>query len=223
MPFGIGGGKSSSSSFVDPRQQPFLDFLRNTSQSNYSQFGQGAGQWAQQMAPQFVQQGQGYAQQATANPFLQNLQTMSQPGGNRQLIGQQVGQLGQDIGRQFQQQIMPGIRRDAIGLGGFGGTRQGVAEGIASQGAMDAFSRGVTDIYGQNSMMAQQAGIAGGGLQMQGSLGAMTGLGDLFNLGMGQFTGGFSPLLAMSDIIGGPTVLDRSRNRSFNASFSPAE
>jgi hypothetical protein len=220
--FGIGGSSSRSSSYVDPKQQPYLDFLRNASQNVYQQFGQGAGQFAQQAGGQLFQQGLGYAQQATSNPFLQNLQAMSQPGGNQQLIGQQIGQLGADLGRNFQEQLLPGIRRDAIGLGGFGGTRQGVAEGIAAQGTQDAFARGATNIYGQNAQMAQQAGIAGGGLQAQGSLGAMMGLGGLFDVGMGQFTGGFSPLMSLSDIIGSPTVLDKSRAKSGNVGISPA-
>lgn len=218
MAFSLGGSKSSSSSFVDPKQQPYLDFLRNAGQNTYQQFGQGAGQWSQQMAPQLMQQGQGYAQQATNNPFLQNLQAMSTPGGNQQLIGQQIGQLGQDIGRTFQQQILPGIRSDAIGMGGFGGSRQGIAEGVAAQGAFDAFSRGATDIYGQNAQMAQQAAIGGGGLLGQGALGAMSGMQGLFDLGMGQFTGGFNPLMALGQIIGGPTVLDKSKGKSFSMS-----
>ena len=214
--FGGGRTSASSSSFVDPKQQPYLDFLRNASQGMFQNYGQDAGQWSQQYAPQLFQQGQQYAQQATSNPFLSNLQGMSTPGGNQDLINRQVSQLGQDLGRTFQQQVLPGIKSDAIGMGGFGGTRQGVAEGMASQGFADAFSRGTTDIYGQNAQQAQQAAIAGGGLLGQGALGAMSGLGGLFDLGMGQFTGGFSPLMALGGIIGDPTVLDKSKSSSWN-------
>jgi hypothetical protein len=223
MPFGFdfSKSKSSSSSFVDPSQQPFLDFLRNTGQSLYGQNGAGAQNFASQQGQALFNQGLGYANQAVSNPFLSSLQQMAQPGGNQQLIGQQIGQLGADLGRNFQQNLMPGIRRDAIGLGGFGGTRQGVAEGIAAQGTQDAFARGATQIYGQNAQMAQDAGIAGGNLLGQGALGAMGGLGGLFELGLGQYTGGFAPLNNLAAIIGGPTVLDQSKGRttSFGGTF----
>jgi hypothetical protein len=212
--FGASKSSTSSSSFVDPRQQPYLDFLRNAGQGYYQQYGQGAGQFAQQQGGQLFGQGQQYLNNLQSNPFMTNLQTQGTPGGDPNLINQQVGQLGADLGRNFQQQLLPGIRRDAIGLGGFGGTRQGVAEGLAAQGTQDAFARGATDIYSQNAQMANQANIAGAGINAQSQLGALAGLGGLFDLGMGQYTGGFSPLLGLSQIFGQPTVLDKSKGKS---------
>ena len=38
----------------------------------------------------------------------------------------------------FNQVVLPGIRNQAITMGGFGGSRQGIAEGLASQGLLNA-------------------------------------------------------------------------------------
>jgi hypothetical protein len=90
----------------------------------------------------------------------------------------------------FQNVIMPGITQEGVVSGGFGGTRQGIAEGLAAQG----LNRTIGDIsanmgnqaYGQGLQamtqglgIQQQAanatlqGILGaGGLQQSGTLGA---------------------------------------------------
>jgi len=38
----------------------------------------------------------------------------------------------------------------------------------------------------------------------------------LFDVGLGQFTGGMAPLGLYSQILGAPTVLDKSRQSSFS-------
>lgn len=78
----------------------------------------------------------------------------------------------------FQRQIMPGIANDAVSAGGFGGTRQGIAEGIAASD----LNRQVGDVsasiqnnaYNQGlQAMAQMAG------QSPGSAGILQGLGAI--------------------------------------------
>lgn len=52
----------------------------------------------------------------------------------------------------FQQNILPSIRNDAVAAGQFGGSRQGIAEGIASQ----ALTQGIGDVSAQISNAAFQ-------------------------------------------------------------------
>lgn len=213
--FGGGSGYESSRSFVDPKQQPFLDFTRNLGRSLVGQYGAGAGQFSQQAGAGLFGQGLGLLGSLSSNPFLTALQ--GQAGGNPGLVNAQIGQLQADLGRSFRQEVLPGIGRDAVGIGAFGGSRQGVAEGIAAQGFADAFSRGVTDIQSADALRAQQAAISGGGLLAQGALGGIAGLGSLFDVGLGQFTGGFAPLSIYSQILGAPTVLSEGQSKSSNS------
>ena len=87
--FSFGSSKSSSSSqssgfnfgqsFVDPGQQPSLDFIRNAGMDLFNQQQPGLqGLFGQ--AEQLGQQGQGFLGQLTDNPFLSALQ--GQAGGN---------------------------------------------------------------------------------------------------------------------------------------------
>jgi len=217
MPFELSRGSSSSQSYVDPSQQPFLDFTRNLGQSLTGLNTSGAQQFAGQAGGNLFGMGMGMLPQLGNNPFLQSLQ--AQAGGNPGLVNQQVEQLSSDLGRSFQQQVLPGISRYAGGVGALGGSRQGVAEGIAGQGFADAFSRGVTDIYSADALRSQQAATAGGGLLAQGLLGGLSSMPGLFDTGLGQFTGGFAPLSIYSGILGAPTVLDRSRQSTAGIGF----
>ena len=218
MPFGVdfGGSKSSSSSqsYVDPRQQPYLDFLRNTGMGMLQGFGGAPQQFAQGAGQQLYGMGNQFLGGLMGNPFLAGL--AQQAGGNQGLIDRQVNQLGADIGQQFNQQILPGISRQYQGIGGLGGSRMGVSQGIAAQGAADALSRGITDIYTADSMRSLQAGSTGAGIFSQGLLGGLAAMPGLFDLGMAQFTGGLAPLLAYNQIVGPPTVLDKSKSSSFS-------
>jgi hypothetical protein len=215
----IGGSSSraSSKSFVDPLQQPFLDFVRNLGMDLTGQNTQGAQDFAGQAGASLFGQGQELLGGLTQNDFLSALQ--QQAGGNQQLVGQQIGQLESSLGRAFNQQVLPGIRRDATAVGALGGSRQGVQEGIASQGFADAFSRGATDIMGADAQRSLQAGTAGAGIFTQGSLGGLSQLSNLMNTGMSQFTGGFAPLSIFADILGGPTVLDESKQKKIEANI----
>ena len=75
---------------------------------------------------------------------------------------------------------MANIRGGAIQSGGYGGSRQGIAEGMALSGAADAATRAAADIYGQ---------AYGQGLDAQGRTLGMTG--DLLSAG-------FQPYAALS-------------------------
>jgi len=213
----FGGTSTSSRSYVDKAQQPFLDFTRNLGMGLTGNLTGLADAYAQQAGSNLYGAGTAMLPQLTNNPFLQSLQ--QQAGGDPALVDRQIGQLGSDLGRAFQQQVIPGIRRDAGGYGALGGSRQQVAQGIAGQGFADAFSRGATDIYAADRNRQLQAATTGGGLLSQGVLGGLSSLQGLYDVGLSQFTGGFAPLSLYSSILGAPTVLDKSRSRGFNVGF----
>ena len=259
------GGQEST--FVDPAQQPFLDLVRGqAAQLAGQQQGQigglfdlagglgGQGQdflgglfGTQQELGQGFGGGFGQGQAGIdalsgiaqgTDPASQALQ--QQAFGQNPALQQQIGQLGQDINRQFQQQLV-GIESEAIGGGQLGGGRQGVAQGLLGQSAQDAFSRGATDLRGQDigrQLQAAQAlgglqggaaqGLAGlGGQQALGTaglnqagqlgqgqlgLGGLQSLQGLFNLGFSPFEAEFTPLQSLSQIIGTPTRLGQGTN-----------
>jgi len=258
---------TSTSTFVDPAQQPFLDFLRQSAQGTFEQTNAGIGglfglagnlgQQGQQALSGLQQTGQQLGQgvdvgvgQGQGGIDALNLLAQGQglgqgqlqriAGGNDPAVGQQIGQLGSDLERQFGQ-LLPGITNQAVGGGQLGGGRQGVAQGLLGQATQDAFGRGATDIRfqdlqrqlaaaGQLGQQQQQAGgalgqlgtqqgIAQGGLDLQGlqgqaqtQLGGLGQLQGLFNLGFSPFEAQFSPALNLAQIIGQPTTLSQGES-----------
>lgn len=217
MGFGFSFGKSRSTQNVWGPQQDYLKGLYGDAQNLAgnqnlaSLFGTAGG---------LFDQGQGFLAGLGNNPFMQNLSGFGQP--NSQLLSRQIDQLGADIGRNLNQNILPGIQSNAIGLGGGGGARQGVAEGIAAQGATDALTRGATDLMTADYNRAMQANIAGGQLGLQQAMGGLSGLEGLFNLAMAPYAAQWMPLQNLSGIIGAPTVLGSStaRNMDFDSGIS---
>ena len=208
MPFGFGANASESfsqslstsqasgRSFVDPSQAGFLDFTRNLAQNLAGQqFGQTGGLFG--TAAALGQQGQQFL--GSLGQSIGGLQGMGGPAVQQQ----QIGQLGQDIGAFFNQQVLPGIGRGAIGAGGLGGGRQGVAQGVAAGEALRAFTGGATDIMA-NAQQQRLSGLLGAS---QGALGGVSSLGGLFSLAQAPFAAQFSPLLSLASIVGSPTVL----------------
>lgn len=125
------------------------------------------------------------------NPFLQG--NINALGTN---INQQLGQQMQMIGGQAGQ------------AGQVGGGRQGVAEGLAVQGAQRQFSQGANQMlsqdyqnqgaYAQEFMGAQQGAMGG----------YMDALGQQMNLGMGGLGAQWQPLLMQAGLLG-PAVLEQ--------------
>ena len=66
---------------------------------------------------------------------------------------------------QFQEQILPGLRQSGIAAGhGVGGSRQGIAEGIATGKLLDRLadvSTGITESAAGRALQAQQLGLSG--------------------------------------------------------------
>lgn len=85
----------------------------------------------------------------------------------------------------YQEQALPAIRNEAVGTGNFGSSRQGVAEGIATRGMLNAVgdttAKTTEDLYGKNLTAQLQAmGLAPtiqGALQAPGQ--AVSSVGDV--------------------------------------------
>jgi len=88
--------------------------------------------------------------QSTMNSFLdgqidtRGLDAMQNAVTNRAMVG--YGDALQDAGNMFTQQIAPSIRSGAMLSGQYGGSRQGVAEGIASGQIGQQMARGARDL-----------------------------------------------------------------------------
>ena len=230
--------QSSSRSFVDPQQQPFLQNLRSQATS-----------LQQSQAPQRAQAGfdlGGDLLQAGGQGLSNIGNIQGQLGGNLQGFGatgdasqalraqafgqnpelqNQINLLGQDIGQTFNQQILPGIQSEAIGAGQLGGGREGVAQGLGIQSALGEFQRGAStlrsDDINRQLAAAGQLGQLGLGQQAQTAgqlgqagqlnLGAIDSLQSLFNLGLAPFAAEFGGLEQLAGIIGDPTILQEAR------------
>ena len=205
---------SQQSTFVDPSQQPFLDFVRAQAQNlqgqqqgqvgglfdlagNLGQQGQnflGGLQGTQQTLQQGFGGGFGQGQagidaltaQAGGTGLGQG-QLQRIAGGNDPAVQGQIDALGSDLARQFSQ-LLPGIESQAIGGGQLGGGRQGVAQGLLGQATQDAFGQGAADIRFQD--LQRQFGAAStlqqGQTQAGGALGQLGGQQELATAGLNQ-------------------------------------
>ena len=230
--------QSSSRSFVDPQQQPFLSNLRSQAQSLQQSQQAPLGQAAFDLGGQLSQTGQqgitniGNIQQALggelpgfgASADAQQALRQQAFGENPELQNQ-INLLGQDIGQTFTQQILPGIQSEAIGVGQLGGGREGVAQGLGIQSALGEFQRGAStlrsDDINRQLAAAGQLGQLGLGQQQQTAgqlgqagqlnLGAIDSLQGLFNLGLSPFAAEFGALNNLAGIIGQPTLLQEAQ------------
>lgn len=114
-------------------------------------------------------------QQATQTQFNKSLAAMQpglnfltsgrvlHPGSNPALRGA-IDAATRPAIQSFREQVLPGITQESLGAGGFGGTRQGIAEGLASRGLQQT----VADTGASMSNTNYQAGLQA----MVGGLGA---------------------------------------------------
>lgn len=160
--------------------------------------GYGGGRQGTQPIPQ---QGGGYQQDPLSGlgasllgqgqGITNQLAMMGQTG--NPFAGAQIGQLGEGLGRLFNQQIMPGIQSTFGQSGTLGGDRQALALGQAAEGLGQSFTTGALDLLGNSSQLALQANQA-----------ALGGLGGLFNLGNASV---FGSLPGLASLLGNPAIL----------------
>lgn len=71
------------------------------------------------------------------------------------------------INQQYNEQVLPNIRSGAMGAGQYGGSRQGIAEGIAARGLTATSSDFANQLYG-NAYESAQGRAANAGLALSG-------------------------------------------------------
>jgi hypothetical protein len=125
----------------------------------------------------------------------------------------------------LKQNILPGIRSGAQAMGGFGGSRQGIAEGNAITGTNQALGNSLANM-GLNAYGMDQnfyTGQRGQDIQQQ-RLGAdlfgmgMTGLGNqgagMYNAGLSQFNAGAMPFQTFQGMLSPFTGLNSSQQQT---------
>ena len=106
-------------------------------------------------------------------------------------LAQQAGAISQNATRALNEQMLPGVRSEAIAAGGFGGSRQGIAEGLAMGRTADAISGAVGNLYAQDYQNAQNRNLQRYGMDTQSALGLgqldaqNRGIDNSFALGLG--------------------------------------
>lgn len=124
-------------------------------------------------------------------------------GGQNPFLQQNINQLGTTLNRNLNEQILPSIENEAIGVGGLGGGRQGIAAGIAGRGTQEAIAQGTTSL--QTNAYNQRAGAANAQLGQ---------LGNLFGLSQAPFQSQFAPLQNLGGLLGSATVLGKQGSTS---------
>lgn len=172
MSGGGGGGNTTTVQQSDPWSgiQPYL-------KSGYQQLDQAAsqipsyypGQTYANLTPEQMQSQQmqlGYASSPAMQGTIANslgaanygLNSVYDPQSNP-VIQQYVQSVTRPLYEAYNEQVLPGIQDQAVAAGGLGGSRQGVAQGIASRGLTNAVGDVSTGIYNNayNTGMDQQA------------------------------------------------------------------
>lgn len=84
---------------------------------------------------------------------------------NNPYLDDQISALGKDLSGNFLENVAPGLRSGAVAAGGFGGSRQGIVEGLGTQGVSDALGREAANLRGtafenaQNRMQQVATGL----------------------------------------------------------------
>lgn len=139
---------------------------------------------------------------------------------NNAVLNEQIGGLGEDIGQFFNQQILPGIQSEAIAGGGLGGSRQGIAEGMAAQTAGREFQRGATTLRAGDIQARDNAAIALGQNRVSGAQAGLGGLGSVAGIADFGFGADLAPFERLSALLGGQTVLGSSQGATSSSGIS---
>jgi hypothetical protein len=189
MSASLGGGKSkskqsSSSTSYDygnevwGAQSPYLQDMYARAQQMSMQPAQGMGSlgMAGDMYGQsgnMYGQSMGYLGQA-GNAFGQSQDALNRMANPTEADPMQAVYARQ-LGQQFNEQIMPGLKGDAMVGGGMGGSRAGIAQGLAGARMGQQLQDFSAQLYGQQQERALRAGQALQGVG-QGYLQGMAGL-----------------------------------------------
>lgn len=206
--FGGSSQQSSAPSSVWGPQQDFLTSLYGRAQNaSYGGMGQNFAQsflpGAQRGFNQLIGGGQQFDPTGLQNIASGQTQNQNLQGA----IGAGLGQ----INRNFQRNIMPGINTGAAMTNTSGGSRQGIAQGLAASDANQQATDFVQNMQSQNYQSGIQNQLGAYGqlgaqdqLANQAMFGGLSQAPQLSNLGFGAQYGDLSQL---SQLIGRPTIL----------------
>jgi hypothetical protein len=156
------GGGESKPSYFGPQATALADLYKQA-----GPFGQQASTFLQGQLPGLTGPAQG------AYGSIANIANLGSP-----FLGQQIGNLGNELGNFFNTQLLPGINSQ-FGTGGtLGGARNQIAIGQAAGDVGRAFTSGATDLMGES---VRNSLLAGGVLPGVG--------GALQNFGLNAFLG----------------------------------
>jgi hypothetical protein len=134
--------------------------------------------------------------------------------GGDALLQDQIKQVGSDLEQFFGESVLPQIRREAIGAGALGSDREGIATGIAGRGLVSEFARAAIALRSNDQTARDSAAATLAGLQANrrlGSAGAgLSSLPAILGIQESGSLAALSPFLALSEILGSPTVLTDS-------------
>lgn len=211
----MGGSKSKPSTSTQAPAtvwDPQANYLTDMYQQAQNMFGQqNANQsWQGDLAnsaSQYGQAGAGFNQgYGVLGQAAQGFQGLMNPGQNpmSDVYARMAGQ-------QFNEQIMPGLKGDAMLGGGLGNSRAGIAQGLAGARMGQQLIDWNAGLYNQDANRQLQAsqGMAGLG-GMYGQLGGMqSGLGDAYaQLGAQRQQMPWQALQQYAGLLGRPTTLE---------------
>lgn len=136
------------------------------------------------------------------------------------LVDEQIAALKSDLGSLFSEELNPAIAGEAVAAGGYGGGRQGVAQGIAVGKIAEQFTKGATAIRGADIASRDAAARDLYGLRTDAAKAGISALPSLLDLKQKGQLAELAPYQALASIFGGPTVLGESS--SFGRSDSEA-
>lgn len=76
-------------------------------------------------------------------------------------LGDQVQSITRGFNRNLQENVLPGLRSRFIGSGGLGGSRQGIAEGLAAARSGEGLASAITNLYASDYENSQNRGLQG--------------------------------------------------------------
>lgn len=232
--FGIGANKSSSKS---------ESFAQSTDQSQSSSFGSstqniafeelfsklygdavgasgkvaGAIPEFQGQAAQLFSGGTGFLDSLVGNEGSDYLK--NRVSGDNALLDEQIAGLGTDLGRFFNEELLPGITSNSINSGTLGGGRQGVAQGLAAEKVAQQFTRGATELRSADQAARDAAARDYAGGVRDSAATGLAGLPSVLGLAESGAASDFLPISLLADVLGGPTTLTESLSLSDSSSF----
>ena len=216
MSFGTSSEKSSanmnSTQNIWGAQAPFLQNLYSQAQGLFQQQqGQIGG-----AADAYAQEGLGGARAGMAS--MMDIAATGGPVGqyaqpNNALARKQLGFMSENIGNEFQRNVLPSLNSAAGIAGAQGGSRNALGRGLAASDAQRQIAEAGANLYGQQYGIGAQA--AGAATQARlSAAGELPGMGaSLYNLGMSPYTAQWAPMTALASMIGSPTALTTAASK----------